>query len=347
MATTNKTMKGIKFTKECRRRFLSVEIQDMETCEDCVPYEIPTINTDRYHRHFQCRCFQNSCGYPYGIVPMRKIELFYCIYSLCERMPYQHYNGLRYGLSLGSSNTIIRKCNQICPFSLHNDFKKLVKVQIEFCFYNRSKIQFKCISSDLSVILSRQEVESKLTSEEIYKGQQYKKRLLGCDISHPYVGLFIEILHPDYLKFDRFANNLRYFIENYHHLALPRLPHFDVLERSAAFERTQNLKLCLADCLFDSWFFKLNADCSRVISCFFFDLQDFIHLQQGKRNVRPKDLSRIINTQVKKDLLVDFVEETLGRKRCPFFCVPENSITFETFLDAKEINLLNTYCYLT
>lgn len=345
MATANKT-KSINFTKECRRKFLRVEVEHVDICEDCVPYEIYPDSPHRYHRHFQCRSCLSGCGYPPAIAPMRKIELFYCIFSLNKTMPYQHYNGLRYGLQLGCSNAIIRKCNQVCPDSLHRDFKKYTKVQIEYCFFNRGKIKFKCQNSDISVMLSSQEVEANLSSDDIDKGRQYRKRLLGCDTSHPYVGLVIDILHPDYLKFEQFSNKLRYFIQNYQHLALPKLPHFDVLERSAAFERTQNLHLCLADCLFDSWFFELNAACTRVISCFYLELQDFIHLQQGRKNVRSKELSRIINTREKKDKLIAFVEETLGKKRKMKFCIPEDSITFETFLDEKNIDLLNTYCYL-
>jgi hypothetical protein len=272
---------------------------------------------------------------------MRKIEIFYALHQAKNDFPKTYYHGIHRNLNLYSSYKTLKECNQLCPGTIHKDFLKLERVQIQYAEKKVSNLVFFCKNKDFSCYLTKKEVEAIISTELLEAGASYRCAYLGADTCHPYVGSFLKIHSPDYVKFSNFTQNLKEHLRNFRSLSLPKMPRFDFLVEAAQFERENGTSFSLADCLFDSWFFQVTED-NKVKTCFFYSLDDFIALQNGKSNVLRNEFSATVNTVQKRYWLLQFIKEQ-DFQDCSF-CVPEQSQIFQNFSKKHQLNVRMNYC---
>jgi len=331
------------------KRDLFVKIDHVICCNVCKPYRINSYDPGKYDIKFvaSCPCAKKLHWIPNGLHALRKIEAFYAVYKENgNEFPAKYFYGLTKGLDLNKNHLL--SVNSHAPYCLSPNFVTGMKFKVVHCECNRGSVQFFCKNKTHSCTVRFSEIIKNVSEELQEKAYRYKKRLHGIDVDHPFVGEIVDIRIPDVSSYNVFTTRLKEYLLSYDYYEHPSIPRFYLLQEAAIYEREKSCRMCLIDCIFDTWFVKTNNDF--VHDPFFLSLDDFIGLQNNKCGVRRKRFSRIINCYDRQEQFKNFIIKEKLHLRNAYvdrqdnthgsFCVPEDGHVFEEFLETFNINLV-------
>lgn len=312
---------------------LSVVVEEIKFCKKCKPIKLQKSDTKKYDTIFKSSCNCLSGDFSWNpFIDMRKIELFYILSNLKNNMSFAHY-----GISKKCTNFTMKQlsfCYVICPDSIHHDFQE------EHIFTNIRYEEKKHVSYYVCTSNTYQTLYFK--EEEIPKVNTFAKRV-------PNISFYETIINA--------INNCCNNISNY---TYSKMPPFQFLTDASMYERTLKLKLSLFQCLVNTWFveFKYLRVKKKVdgkdkwvrlknnysINLYYYSFQDFINYKENRGSLRRKQYSTILDTYEKIDRFKKFLNLHKEKRQRDYFCIPEDSITFEKFLSVANINLLSTHC---
>ena len=331
------------------KRDLWVQVDPLVYCNVCKPYKINTYDPGKYDISFvtSCPCLQKLHWAPEGLNALRKIEAFYAVYkSHNNSFPEKYFYGLTKGLDLSRNHLL--NVNRHAPYCISKHFVAGMDFKVVHCECNKGALNFFCKNKTHSCTVRLNELLKHVSEEMEKKVYAYKKRLHGIDINHPLVGEIVNLRIPDVSAYNIFTTRLKDYLLLYDYHEHPSIPRYYLLQEASIYERKKNCKMCLIDCIFDSWFIRTHNDF--IHDPFFLSLDDFIGLQNNKCSVKRKRFSSIINSPNRQELFKSFIIDqklhlrnaTIDRQENvrSFFCIPESGHVFEEFIDRCDIDLI-------
>lgn len=340
-------------TTAWKTRHLRVQIQPLGVCYLCRPYLIDATSEGVYDDTFQshCSCLKGFVGFPESIHSLRKVEIFYALYKENnDSFPKKYYHGLSKGLSLYENHLL--RTNMAAPHCVSSSFLTSMDFTVVHAFSKDGTVFFHCKNKKNSCELKLSDLLHNVSEDLREQSFAYKKRFHGIDVNHPLVGAVVQLPVPDVALYSQFVDRLRNHLKTYNAYQHPSVPRYFLLQEASFYERTNNCRMCLIDCIFDTWFVRCHNDF--VHEPFFLSLDEFIGLQNNKCGVSRKRFSKIINSPERREQFKSFILSTkMHKERNPYydrnknlhssFCIPEDGHVFEDFLDRCNINLVPDY----
>ena len=312
---------------------LSVVVDEIKFCKKCKPIKLQKSDSKKYATTFKSSCNCLSGNFSWNpFMDMRKIELFYILSKLKRNISFAHYGISKKFTNFGMNH--LSFCYVICPDSIHHDFQE------EHIFTN---VRYE----------EKQHESYYVCTSNTYQTLHFKKEEI------PEVKKFAKLV-PNISFFQTIIDAIKNCLNNISNYTYSKMPPFQFLTDASMHERKLKLKLSLFQCLVNTWFIEfkylrvkkkidgvdkwVRLKNNYTINLYYYSFQDFINYKENKGSLRRKQYSTILNSYEKIDQFKKFLNIHKEKRHRDYFCIPEDSVTFENFLIIANINSLSTDC---